>query len=60
MAERRVVAPEAPVQLRSVTPSGIADVGESGPAVTRSLVLRGFESLCQRRLKTEQVATVEN
>lgn len=35
VVERQVVALEAPVQLRSITPSERADDGESGPAVTR-------------------------
>lgn len=33
------------VRIPSITPRERAEVGESGPAVTRLLALRGFESL---------------
>ena len=54
MAERQVVALEAPVQLRSITPSECADDGESGPAVTRLHLLRGFESLRSHHARVAQ------
>lgn len=37
MGERQVVALDVPVQLRPVTPSGYADVGESGLPVKQVL-----------------------
>src|SRR5262245_36515507 len=42
--ERQVVALDVPVQLRSVTPGGRVDAGESSLSV-KQVCLRGFESL---------------